>query len=149
MIQSVITSVVLAASVLWFGAGFVQFTVRSRGSARGLVPRQFRDHALVDVVAGLLRFLGGLNLAFAVLALLLLTRRDTFASSAVLASCLLVFAVAHVSQFAVNVPLAQQERRGREPLWPVLHGTMLIIFVGDGLLACANAALALTGLLHQ
>jgi hypothetical protein len=80
--------------------------------------------------------------AGAVLTVLILLRRDTFASPYPLAVCLLVFAVAHGSQFAVNVPMALRESRGLVPLWPVLRGWMLIIFVGDGLLAVANGALA-------
>lgn len=140
MADSALTAVVLGCNFLWFGAGFVQFTMRSRASTRLVIPRRSRDQLSVEVVAGLLRFLGGLNLGFAALALLILLRRDAFSPTA-LAGCLFVFAVAHGSQFAVNVPIAHQERRNRVPPWPVLRGTMLFIFSGDGVLMVANGVL--------
>lgn len=142
MTGSLLTNIVLLSNALWFGAGFLQFTMRSRKFAKALVPHDSRTHPSVEVIAGLVRFLGGLNLGLTVLALMSLLCHDTFASPSVLAACLLVFAVAHGSQFAVNVPMAVRESRGLVPLWPVLHGWMLIIFAGDGLLLLANGLLA-------
>ena len=54
---------------------------------------------------------------------------------------LLVLAVAHGSQFAGNVPIALQNRRG-EGVWNVFKGLMLFIFVIDFTLMTLNAALA-------
>ena len=84
-----------------------------------------------------MRFLGGLNLALAVLsvATLAMLRKTPVAF---LVGPFLTFATAHLSQFAVNLPLALRERRGQPTAWPVLKGLMRLIFVVDGVLAGLN-----------
>ena len=99
-----------------------------------------RDPAYRAVVAGSVRFLGGLNLGFAALSVMVLLNRTKFADPTVIAVPLATFAIAHGSQFLVNFPIARAEWSGAEPLWPVLRGRMLMIFVVDAMLAAGNLA---------
>ena len=133
----------LLLNMLWFGAGFWQFTLKSRTAALGLVSFAPRDPAYREIVAGSLRFLGGLNLAFAALAAMTLIRRDAFDTPASLAIGLLAFAIAHSTQFLVNLPIARAERTGGAPLWPVLGAaTMRSVFAVDLVLTLLNGGLA-------
>ncbi len=141
MIESI--DVVLALNVLWFGAAFWQFSLRPQAAANGLVLRPLRDSPLFETIAESLRFLGGLNFAFSMFALLLLLCREWFPVPRQFGLFAAIFALAHGSQFAVNVPVALAGARGAHAPWPVLRGTMLFIFVVDGLLMVANGVLAL------
>ncbi len=81
-----------------------------------------------------------MNLAFSVLAILAATRISVFEARAYL---LLVFGLAHGSQFGFNAPIAWREYMKRQHHWSVLNGPMLFIFVGDGVLAVLNLSLGI------
>ena len=133
---------VLILNTLWFAMGFNVFSLRNRIFARLLVSREQRDTPVFDILAASGRFLGGFNLAFGVCNLLLLTNLDVFPGHEQRAILLFVFAVAHGSQFAPNVPIAIQNKQGGG-VWQVLKGTLLFIFVTDFVLMLANFALAI------
>ena len=133
---------VLTLNALWFGAGFLLFGLAPRRAAKLLVPFAARASPLFATLAASVRFLGGLNFAFTVFAVLLLLRGTLFPEPAQRALFATVFALAHASQFAFNLPVALQSEKSGDPLWPVFSGTMLLIFVVDGVLALANALLA-------
>jgi hypothetical protein len=135
-------NIILLLNVLWFGAAFWQFSLRPETAAKGLVPKSARDSPLFRTVAASIRFLGGMNLAFSVFAALLLLNRDLFPDAKQVALFAGVFALAHASQFAFNVPVALGGGRQGEALWPVLSGPMLFIFVVDFTLMIANGTLA-------
>jgi hypothetical protein len=135
------TSVVLVLNVLWFGAAFRYFSLTPNTAAKVLVAKPLRDSPLFATVAASVRFLGGMNFAFALLALLLLLNRSLFPDAAQLALFCAVFSVAHASQFAGNLPVAFSGKAELR-VWPVLSGPMLFIFVVDFTLMMANAILA-------
>jgi len=85
--------------------------------------------------------MGGFNLAFSVLNILLLFNLNEFDKDIQWATLLFVNAVAHGSQFAANVPIALQNRRGAG-VWDVFKGLMLFIFVTDFVLMACNAVLS-------
>ena len=107
-----------------------------------MVPREQRDTPVFDILIQSGRFVGGFNFAFALCNILLVTNLDVFATDAQRAILLLVFAVAHGSQFIFNVPVAIQNTRG-EGVWQVLKGTMLFIFVTDFIMMALNLFLAM------
>lgn len=133
--------IVLILNTLWFAMGFNVFSIRNKIFAKLLVPREQRDTPVFQVLAESGRFIGGFNLAFAVCNILLLINLDTFPSDQQRAILLFVFAVAHGSQFAFNVPVAIQNKRGGG-VWQVLKGTMLFIFVSDFIMMWLNLILA-------
>ncbi|WP_184642640.1 hypothetical protein [Variovorax guangxiensis] len=96
-------------------------------------------HTLSDAI----RFLGGLNLAFAVFCLLLLVFADLFPERGQRALFAMALALAHASQFVVNVPMPGKHRRHEPGAWPVLQGPMLFIFAIDGVLTVSNGIFAL------
>lgn len=132
--------VLLVLNAIWFAMAFNVFSIRNRIFAKVLVPREHRDTPVFDVLAESGRFLGGFNLAFALLNVLLLMNLDVFPSDAQRSILLWVFAVAHGSQFAFNVPVAIQNRRGGG-VWQV-KGLMLFIFVTDFMMMVLNLAMA-------
>jgi hypothetical protein len=60
---------VTALNILWFGAAFHYFSIKQFAAAKVLVPKSSRDSPLFLTIAASVRFLGGMNLAFAVLSL--------------------------------------------------------------------------------
>jgi hypothetical protein len=135
-------TIVLVLNALWFGAGAWYFSLRPDAAARLLVPRSARGSPLVATLAASVRFLGGMNFSFAAFAVLLLLNGSLFPAPAQRALFAAVFALAHGSQFAANLPVAMRGGRVGESLWPVLSGPMLFIFTVDITLMVANAALA-------
>jgi hypothetical protein len=133
--------VTLVLNTLWLGAAFHYFSIRHVAAAKVLVPPSARDSPLFITVAASLRFLGGMNLALAVLSLALLFSLARFPDAAQRALLLGVFAIAHGSQFAFNVPIARGGGRQGEALWDVLRGPMRFIFIVDATLMALNAAL--------
>lgn len=133
--------VLLVLNAIWFAMAFNVFSIRNRIFAKVLVPREHRDTPVFDVLAESGRFLGGFNLAFALLNVLLLMNLDVFPTDAQRSILLWVFAVAHGSQFAFNVPVAIQNRRGGG-VWQV-KGLMRFIFVTDFIMMALNLALAI------
>ncbi len=136
-------NIILVLNTLWFGAAFWQFSLRPVAAAKGLVPKSARDSPLFRTVAASIRFLGGMNLALSVFSALLLVNRNLFPEAKQVALFAGVFALAHASQFAFNVPIALGGGRQGEALWPVLSGPMLFIFIVDFTLMVANGTLAL------
>ncbi len=138
-----IFTVVLVLNTLWFGAAFWYFSIKSTSAAKILAPRSERENTLFPTIAWSVKFLGGMNLAFSVFAFILLFSRAIFPDARQNMVFALVFALAHCSQFAFNVPLALTEKNAQKPLWNVLHGPMRFIFVVDGTLTLANLGCAI------
>ena len=132
---------ILILNAIWFAMGFNVFSIRNKIFAKLVVPRDQRDTPVFHILAESGRFLGGFNLAFSLLNILLLINISTFDKDLQWAILLLVNAVAHGTQFAFNVPVALDNRRGKG-VWQVLKGTMLFIFVNDFLLMTFNAVIA-------
>ncbi len=132
---------ILILNAIWFAMGFNVFSLRPKIFAKIVVPREQRDTPVFDILIQSGRFVGGFNFAFALCNILLVTNLDVFATDAQRAILLLVFAVAHGSQFIFNVPVAIQNTRG-EGVWQVLKGTMLFIFVTDFIMMALNLFLA-------
>jgi hypothetical protein len=134
--------IVLVLNVLWFGAAFRYFSLTPETAAKLLVPKSARESPLFMTLSASMPFLGGMNLALAVLALFVLFNLPLFPDARQRALFAVVFAVAHASQFACNLPVALRGGRQGEAYWPVLRGPMLFIFVVDGVLAAANLLVA-------
>ena len=134
--------VILVINALWFFMGFNVFSIRNKIFAKLLVPKEQRGTPVFDILAESGRFLGGFNFAFAVCNILLLINLDVFPSDEQRAILLFVFAVAHGSQFAFNVPVAIQNIRGGG-VWQVLKGTMLFIFISDFIMMALNLILSI------
>ena len=118
----------------------IVFSIRSRIFAKVVVPREHRDTPVFETLIASGKFLGGFNLAFALLSILLLLNTGLFDQNLQWAMILFVTAVAHGTQFAFNLPVALQNRRG-EGVWQV-KGVMLFIFVTDFVMMMLNGALA-------
>jgi len=131
---------VLALNVLWFAMGFNVFSVRSKIFAKLVVPREHRDTPVFETLIMSGKFLGGFNLAFSVLNILLLINTGLFDKDLQWAIILFATAIAHATQFAFNVPVALQNRRG-EGVWQV-KGVMLFIFVTDFVMMSLNLVLS-------
>lgn len=135
-------TIVMVLNALWFGAAFRYFSLTPSTAAKVLVPKSSRDSPLFATVAASVRFLGGMNFAFAAFAVLLLLNTSLFPEPKQMALFASVFSLAHASQFVFNVPVALGGGRQGESLWPVLSGPMLFIFVVDATLMVANAVVA-------
>lgn len=138
---------VLVLNALWFAAGFQYFSFASVAAAKLIVPKAHRASPVFPTLVASGRFLGGMNLAFCAFAVLLLLTQRLFPDARQMAVFAAVFALAHGSQFAFNLPIALQARTHKPPLWVVLKGPMLMIFTVDAVLALANAMLAIALLL--
>ena len=125
---------------MWFAAGFHLFWLRGRVFAKVVVPREHRESPVFETLIRSGTFVGGFNLAFCVLNILLVLNQSSFDSDRQWAILLAVNAIAHGTQFAGNVPIALENRRGAG-VWPVLSGLMLFIFIIDFTLMVLNAAL--------
>ena len=135
--------ITLLANAIWYALGFYAFSIRNRAFARLLAPSDQHDAPLFPVLVASGRFLGGLNLAFAVLNVALLSKPELFPEPAQRSIFLGVFALAHGTQFMFNIPIAVDNTRGGG-VWPVLTGFMLPIFLGDLLLSVLNLAMAVS-----
>lgn len=131
---------ILVANAIWFGLGFHLFALRRKIFAKILVPKEYRQTPVFDMLAETGKFLGGFNLAFCALSVLVLIYAAIFPEDSQRAVLFSVFAIAHGSQFAGNVPIALQNRRG-QGVWQV-KGLMRFIFVTDFALMLANLAIA-------
>jgi hypothetical protein len=137
--------VIFILNAIYFLLAFTCFTVIPYWTIRTFTPTVKGD---VRLFAAVLRFLGGMNLAMAILAGLavIIPFRFTPDQTGFLAC---VFALAHGSQFFFNVPVAFEETRARgKPVWPVFRGPMLYVFIGDGSMALANLVLSYSLLEH-
>jgi hypothetical protein len=136
----------LIANFLWFLAGFRYFGFRQVSAAKILVPESARESSLFPTITAAIRFLGGMNGAFALASAILLglflADSALFNDPSERGILLLIFAAAHFSQFAFNLPvLADGERQG-DSYWPILSGPMFFIFVVDGLETVINLGVA-------
>jgi hypothetical protein len=91
--------VTLALNALWFGAGFRYFGLTPNTAAKLLVPESARESPLFPTIAASVRFLGGMNLAFAAFAVLVLLNSSLFPEPGQRALFAGVFSLAHASQF--------------------------------------------------
>lgn len=139
---STLAVVVLVMNLLWLGAGFVYFVAMPRRSTYGLIGSGQATPEGRRGAAGLVVFLGGLNLALFSLAALTLLRLDEFSES-LLAVPITALMVGHGSQFLVNVPVAIREATKRDAPWRVSAFPMNLIFALDATLAVANLVLLL------
>lgn len=137
--------VLILANAVWFALAFHLFWLRRQVFAKILVPAPHRDTPVMDILAESGKFLGGFNGALSLLNIAILVQPALFPATVSQAALCAFFAVAHGSQFAGNVPIALQNRRGGG-VWPVKR-LMGFIFVTDFTLMIANGAAAalLTG----
>ncbi len=134
---------ILVLNVIWFAMGFNVFSIRHKVFAKLVVPREQRDTPVFEILAESGRFLGGFNFAFALFNVLLLVNLTSFPDKTQKAIFLLVFAVAHGSQFIFNVPVALQNLKGGG-VWQVLKGTLLFIFITDFIMMAFNLMMAIS-----
>ena len=128
--------IILILNAIWFALAFHLFSLRAQIFAKSIVPREQRDTPVFDIATELVKFLGGFNLAFCVLNILVLLYPNVFPEANQRIILCLVFAVAHGTQFLFNVPIALQNQKGKGA-WQV-KGRMLFIFVTDFLLMIGN-----------
>lgn len=129
---------IMVLNILWFGAAFHLFSLKSTSAAKMLLTRSDRIEPFNGVVSHLFKFLGGFNLALLVLSIVTIYYYQNLIVGGLAAAIFLVFFIAHASQFWFNVPLAIEERKNRKPIWPVLKGRMYFIFKTDLVLAICN-----------
>ena len=129
-----IYKLVLLLNVLWFGMGFWYFWIKRQAAAKLLIPESARSSPVFLTMTSALPFLGGMNFAFALLAAIPLLAQDLFISPPERGLLLIVFGVAHATQFIINIPVAKRGGRLGESYWDVLKGPMLFIFVVDALM---------------
>lgn len=135
-------TVLLLLNAIWFGMGFHAFYLRRRVFAKVVVPnKEDRANSAYEAVVETGRFMGGFNFALSLLNIFLVFNLGGFNQDSQWVVLLIFNALAHGSQFAGNIPMAQ-ENRGGKGLWNVFQGVMLKIFVIDFTLMVANAALA-------
>ncbi len=134
--------IVLLLNAIWYAMGFHAFYIRREVFGKVMVPvKEDRDNTAYRAVVESGRFMGGFNFALSALNIMLLLNIGGFESDGQWATLLIFNALAHGSQFAGNIPMALQNRKGGG-LWPVFRGVMLRIFVIDFVLMVANAGLA-------
>lgn len=127
---------ILIANAIWFGMAFHVFALRSKIFAKTLVPREHRDTPVFDVLIETGKFVGGFNLAFCILNVLILIYSNAFTEGVEKIILFSVFAIAHATQFFANIPIALANRKGRGA-WPV-KGRMLFIFITDFVMMTGN-----------
>jgi hypothetical protein len=132
----------LIGNVVWFGLAFWCFAVRSEQYACLVVPKSKVDANVYAAISWTIKFLGGLNLAIALLAATMLGYPHIFHERLQNAVLMLFFGIAHGTQFVYNIPIALRELQRKPHLWPVLTGEMLTIFIGDGILCGFNVFVA-------
>ena len=133
---------ILVLNALWFGSAFWYFAIKRSTAAKLLVPRSARSSPIFLTLTAALPFLGGMNIAFSLLAAMLLLRQDLFTAPQEQAILLLAFGIAHTTQFLINVPVAKRGGRIGEAYWNVLTGPMLFIFVVDAIMTLLNFSCA-------
>jgi hypothetical protein len=131
---------ILVLNTIWFAMGFNVFSIRSRIFAKMVVPKEHRDTPVFEILILSGKFLGGFNLAFVALNILLLSNLSSFNNGQQWAILLIVNTIAHGTQFGFNVPVALQNRQGKGA-WKI-KGPMLFIFVTDFFMMALNGALA-------
>ena len=148
MIEHYAYIIALILSMLWFLAAFRYFSFQQFAASKVLVPKSARSSPLFPTIAASIRFLGGMNGAFAILSAILLvcalTDSAAFADPVERGMLLSVLAAAHLSQFACNIPVLRSGERQGESYWNVRSGPMLFIFVVDAFQTVVHLAAAAT-----
>lgn len=134
--------IILVLNALWFLGGYHTFHIRGRIFAKKVVPREHRETPVFETLIMSGKFVAGFNLAFLVLNILLLLNISLFDKELQWVILLFTIAVAHATQFAFNVPVALQNRRG-EGVWEV-KGLMLFIFITDFTMMMLNLGMAVS-----
>lgn len=129
---------IMALNAVWCTMAFVTFSLRHREFAKVVVRRADRSSPLFETVASVGRFLGGMNAAFALLAVLLVVFSHEFPTSNQRVILLLAFAAAHFSQLYFNIPIARQNKRSGDGIWPVMRGPMKFIYITDLVMTMLN-----------
>jgi hypothetical protein len=146
MIADAAYLVALVASLLWFAAAFRYFSFQQFAASKVLVPASARSSPLFLTIAASVRFLGGMNGAFALMSAVLLgcalTSSAVFTDPMERGLLLCVLAAAHSSQFIFNVPVLRSGERQGESYWNVRSGPMLFIFVVDAVETVINLGAA-------
>lgn len=141
-IASFTYSFALIASLAWFAMAFRYFGFQQTAAAKVLVPESARGSPLFLTTAASIRFLGGMNGAFALMCAILLAiqfgQYDLFTSPVERGVLLCILGAAHFSQFVFNLPVLSNGERQGDAYWPVVSGPMLIIFVVDALETMIN-----------
>ena len=132
--------VLMLLNISWFGVAAFFFSVKATSAARMILPSALRSEPLLHALAYAIRFLAGMNLAFAVLSALVLLDPAGFGVKQK-AWLLGVLAMAHASQFAFNLPHALRLDGMPGASAPGLNAPMWRIFTVDGLLMAANAVM--------
>lgn len=132
------TLIILTINLLWFGAAFHLFSIKSNSAAKMLLAPENRIPPYNSIVAQLFKFLGGFNLSLMILCLIAIYKHELIINHNMMSALCFVFFIAHGSQFWFNLPLAVKERNNEQPIWPVLRGRMYFIFRIDFLLAICN-----------
>jgi len=147
IIAEITYPIALIASALWFGAAFRYWSFQHHAAAKLFVPKSRRVSPLFPTMVALVRFLGGMNGAFALLAVILLVMwalgSTMFADPVERGILLLVFAAAHFSQFIFNIPIFKNGGRQGDSYWNVKSGPMYFIFVVDAAEVVINAVAAI------
>lgn len=147
MIATISYPFALIASALWFGAAFRYWSFQHKASAKLFVPKSQRQSPLFPTIIASVRFLGGINGAFALLAIILFilwaSGSPLFADPMERGILLMVMAAAHFSQFIFNVPILKNGGRQGESYWDVKTGPMYFIFVMDALQVAINGLSAM------
>lgn len=149
LIPNIAYIIALVASVLWFASAFRYFGFQQFAAAKVLIPHSQRTSPIFPTTAASIRFLGGMNGAFALLSGLLLialiSGSSLFADPLERAGLVLILATAHFSQFVFNMPILLNGERQGDSYWYVRSGPMLFIFVVDAVatLLCCIAAMTL------
>lgn len=134
--------IIMAVNALWLGSAFWYFGLKHRTAAKLLIPKSARSSPIFPTMSAAIRFLGGMNFALALLAIMVLALSAVdgqfFADRSERAVLLIGFGAAHTSQLLCNVPVALRGGRIGESYWPVLSGPMLFIFITDAITASLN-----------
>jgi hypothetical protein len=121
MIANTAYIIALVASLMWFTAAFRYFSFQQFAASKVLVPSSARSSPLFPTIAASIRFLGGMNGAFALMSVVLLicavTGSAAFAGPFERGLLLCILSAAHFSQFIFNVPVLRAGERQGESYW--------------------------------
>lgn len=131
----------MVLNAVWCFMAFVSFSLRQHELAKIVVRRADRDSPLFATVASLGRFLGGMNAALSLLAVMLVLFAHEFPTVTQRIILLVTFAAAHFSQLYFNIPIARQNKRTGDGVWPVMKGPMKFIYITDLVMTVLNLLL--------
>jgi hypothetical protein len=129
--------ILLVLNAVWFASAFWFFSLNPKKAVKLLLAKQDRKEPSFSILTHSLKFLGGMNLAFSTLSIFCLVSIQNIAPAHI-SFLLLVFSIAHGSQFAFNIQIALKEANKEPHLWSVLRGKMFFIFVVDASLSLLN-----------